>query len=66
MKKYKSDFPIINEDMTMSTEMPEYEDNFEDYRELLSIFKNILEDQQAGLALMKRYLQVIEYKLNKQ
>lgn len=32
MKKYKSDFPVINEDMTMSTEMPEYEDNFEDYR----------------------------------
>ncbi len=66
MKKYKSDFPVINEDMTMSTEMPEYEDNFEDYREILNIFKNILEDQQAGLALMKRYLQVIEYKLNKQ
>lgn len=66
MKKYKSDFPVINEDMTMSSEMPEYEDKFEDYRELLSIFKNILEDQQAGLALMKRYLQVIEYKLNKQ
>ena len=56
MKKYKSDFPVINEDMTMSTEMPEYEDNFEDYREILNIFKNILEDQQAGLALMKRYL----------
>lgn len=66
MKKYKSDFPVINEDMTMSTEIPEYEDNLEDYRELLNIFKNILEDQQAGLALMKRYLQVIEYKLNKQ
>lgn len=66
MKKYKSDFPVINEDMTMSTEMSEYEDNFEDYREILNIFKNILEDQQAGLALMKRYLQVIEYKLNKQ
>lgn len=66
MKKYKSDFPVINEDMTMSTEMPEYEDNFEDYREILNIFKNILEDQQAGLTLMKRYLQVIEYKLNKQ
>lgn len=66
MKKYKSDFPVINEDMTMSTEMPEYEDKMEDYREILNIFKNILEDQQAGLALMKRYLQVIEYKLNKQ
>lgn len=66
MKKYKSDFPVINEDMTMSTEMPEYEDRLGDYREIISIFKNILEDQQAGLTLMKRYLQVIEYKLNKQ
>lgn len=65
LKSNKLNLPKISE-LDISSEMPEYEDSKEDYKDLVQMFKRMVEDQKTGLELMERYIKVIEYKLNKQ
>lgn len=48
----------------ISDEMPECEDiEPSEIKDLIEMFKNILDDQQAGIDLMKRYIKIINRKI---
>ena len=52
------------DDLDISTDMPEYDEKIS-YLEYIEMFRNMLDEQQANINLMKRYLRIIEYRLNK-
>lgn len=50
--------------LDISDEMPEYEDfDSNKVKDLIIMFKNILDSQQAGIDLMRRYIKIIERKI---
>lgn len=53
------------EEFDISTEMPEYEINSNKILDLIEMFRNMLDEQQACIELMRRYLNIVEHILNK-
>jgi len=48
----------------ISNEMPEELQSKSDIQDFIAMFFRMLDEQQAGIDLMRRYLKIIERKLN--
>lgn len=63
-KKYVNR-PRIDSTMEMLTEMPEFEDKTHtSIQEHLLMLENLINDQEAGLAMIKRHLILLKQKLD--